>query len=93
MEQKAKELLNQKDYVSLNEAVERLVKDFPKVRSGYFYRGRYKLKTSDVEGAIKDFTIAIKIDPNYEDAYYYRAIAYERLKEFDYAYEDYSNVI
>ena len=45
----------------------------------YMNRGEEFLNSGDYDGAIENFNLAIKLDPNYAKAYYYRgAINMER---------------
>jgi len=79
-----KELLAQLE--ELREKVEKLFDDF--FNSGYAY---YEKK--DYDHAIEDYTQAIRIDPNYADAYIKRSLAYYEKKDYDRAIEDCTQVI
>ena len=63
--------------------------------SAEFYnkRGNEKYDAEDYKGSIKDFTKAIKINPQYGDAYYNRGLAKEYLKDFEGAISDYTEAI
>ena len=63
--------------------------------SAEFYnkRGNEKYDAEDYKGAIKDYTKAIKINPQYGDAYYNRGFAKENLKDFEGAISDYTEAI
>ena len=63
--------------------------------SAEFYnkRGNEKYDAEDYKGAIKDYTKAIKINPQYGDAYYNRGLAKENLKDFEGAISDYTEAI
>ena len=63
--------------------------------SAEFYnkRGNEKYDAEDYKGAISDFSKAIKINPQYGDAYYNRGLAKENLKDFKGAIKDYTKAI
>ncbi|MBO8203586.1 tetratricopeptide repeat protein [Prochlorococcus marinus] len=63
--------------------------------SAEFYnnRGIDKLDAEDYEGAISDFTEAIKINPKHKYAYYNRGIAKEDLEDYKGAISDYTEAI
>jgi tetratricopeptide (TPR) repeat protein len=52
----------------------------------------WRLK-GDYERAISDYGDAIRLDPNYADAYYNRCIAYNRQQKFDLALSDCNRAI
>ena len=52
-----------------------------------------KFYLDNMEGAIVDYTKAIKIDSNYVEAYRKRGLAKEELKDFSGAIVDYSRAI
>jgi len=59
----------------------------------YYNRGIARFEKGETDGAISDFTKAIKKRPRYGMAYYYRAMAYSRKKEYDQAIADYTKAI
>ena len=59
----------------------------------YYNRGVARFEKGETDGAISDFTKAIKKRPRYGMAYYYRAMAYLRKKEYDKAIADYTKAI
>ena len=59
----------------------------------YHNRGVARLEKGETDGAISDFTKAIKKRPRYGMAYYYRAMANSRKKEYDQAIADYTKAI
>ena len=59
----------------------------------YHNRGVARLEKGETDGAISDFTKAIKKNPRYGMAHYYRAMAYSRKSEFDQAIADYTKAI
>jgi len=59
----------------------------------YYNRGVTRFEKGETDGAISDFTKAIKKRPGYGMAYYYRAMAYHHEKEYDKAIADYSKAI
>jgi len=54
----------------------------------YYDRGMTRFKKGETDGAISDFTKAIKKRPRFGMAYYYRGMGYHRKKEYDKAWED-----
>ena len=59
----------------------------------YYNRGLARFEKGETDGAISDFTKAIKKRPRYGMAYYYRAMAYSRKEEYDQAIADYTKAI
>lgn len=59
----------------------------------YKERGNIKSDAGDKQGAIKDYTKAIEIDPTYVTAYYNRAIVKSSMGNKKGAIKDYSKVI
>jgi tetratricopeptide (TPR) repeat protein len=59
----------------------------------YYDRGVARFEKGETDGAISDFTKAIKKRPRYGMAYYYRAMANSRKKEYDQAIADYTKAI
>lgn len=56
-------------------------------------RGADKFDTGDIEGAIADFTEAIRLEPNYSLAYYNRGRAYSELDQKQEAIDDYTKAL
>ena len=48
----------------------------------YFNRGLSRDNLRDYSGAIKDYSTAINLSPEFAEAYYLRAIAKGRLRDF-----------
>lgn len=59
----------------------------------FFNQGKKKSVNGEYLGAVKDYTQAIQIDPNYTDAYKGRGDAHYFLKDYKAAIEDYTQVI
>ena len=59
----------------------------------YYNRGNAKKKLQDYRGAIADFTIAIKLNPDDVDAYNNRGIAKKNLQDYRGAIADYNKAI
>lgn len=59
----------------------------------YYDRGMARFEKGETDGAISDFSKAIKKRPRHGMAYYYRAMAYTREKEYDQAIADYTKAI
>ena len=69
--------------------------DFFKTAKDFYDSGYKKAYESnwDFKGAIEDYTKAIKLDPNYEEAYFQRANAKHSLKDYYGAISDYNKAI
>lgn len=59
----------------------------------YYNRGMARLEKGETDGAISDFTRAIKQNPRFGMAYYYRAMAYSHKQEYDQVIADYTRAI
>lgn len=59
----------------------------------YFHLGVKCYKNNDFEGAINNFTKAIKIESNYKEAYYARGTVYNSLREYEETIKDYTKAI
>ena len=59
----------------------------------YYNRGVTRFEKGETDGAISDFTKAIKKNPRYGMAYYYRAMTYLRKREYDRSISDYTKAI
>ena len=59
----------------------------------YNNRGIAKVKKGDIDGAIADYSRALKLDPKFADAYTNRGIAKVRKDDFDGAIADYSRAL
>ena len=58
-----------------------------------FYEGRSAYTAHSYEGAIYYLNRAIKIDPEYAEAYFLRGMSYSRIKNYDEAISDYTKCI
>ena len=59
----------------------------------YNIRGEKKKFIDDYKGAIEEFSKAIKLKPNYEEAYYNRGMSKAKLKNYNSAIEDFTKSI
>ena len=59
----------------------------------YYDRGMARYEKGEIDGAISDFTKAIKKNPRFGMAYYYRGMANLRKSENDQAIADYTSAI
>ena len=59
----------------------------------FFIRGGKKSENQDYKGAIADYTQAIKLNPNYEEAYLKRGYNYSLLRNYSNAIADYNRAI
>lgn len=60
---------------------------------GLFLKGVDKVQKKDYQGAINDYTQAIKINPQYAEAYYNRGNARLELKDYQEAINDFNQAI
>jgi Flp pilus assembly protein TadD len=56
--------------------------------SFYHERGIAAYRNGDISLAIADFAVAIRLDPNFKNAYIDRSIAYYRMSQFNRAFAD-----
>ena len=73
----------------LDEAIEKN----PKEPYSYAQRGFVKLGLKDFQGAVDDYSLALKLDPKQADYWFDRAIAKEKLKDKEGALADYTEAI
>lgn len=59
----------------------------------YFIRGGKKSENKNYQGAVEDYTQAIKLDSNYEEAYLKRGFNYSLIRNYQNAIADYSQAI
>ena len=59
----------------------------------YNNRGNVYLGMGEYQKAIRDYTQAIALNPDYVGAYYNRALAFTQLRGFDHAIEDYTHTL
>jgi len=59
----------------------------------YMYLGKEKLASGDCQGAIADFTDAIRLDPDFAPAYSNRGLAKSELGDNEGAITDYNQAI
>lgn len=59
----------------------------------FFNQGVKRLQQGDLEAAINNFNEAIRLNPNYAQAYGNRGIAYSRLQQYDQSLADYNQFI
>lgn len=69
------------------------VAHYPEFYGGYYRRGWYKDNSSDVDGAIEDYTMAIVLQPDYAYAYLGRGDMYALKGDKKSAEADYKKVI
>jgi tetratricopeptide (TPR) repeat protein len=58
-----------------------------------YHRGVAAASQKNYDGAIREFSKAIELDPNYADAYTNRGIAYAGKSDYDRAIADYNQAI
>jgi tetratricopeptide (TPR) repeat protein len=59
----------------------------------YFSRGNFKKLIEDHNGAVNDYTNAIRLRPIFWEAYYQRGIVLSSLNEYQKAEQDYNKAI
>lgn len=59
----------------------------------FYYRGLEKLQSGQIKDALQDFNVALIIQPNLPIILYNRGKAYEAIKDFDSAIEDYESAM
>jgi tetratricopeptide (TPR) repeat protein len=65
----------------------------PKTAEEFFISGAWFANIGDIDSAIRDYTQAIRLNPDYEAAYAYRALSYRSKGDFDRAIADFTQVI
>jgi protein O-mannosyl-transferase len=70
-----------------------VIKKYPECSVAYNNRGNYYNVHGANDKAINDYTKAIELEQNYDDAYYNRGVTYGNQKLFDKAINDYTKVI
>ena len=79
-----------KDY---NEAINQIGAFHPSIQSAIYYnRGNSRMELGDCDGAVQDYTEAIKIDADSPYYYYNRGNAYLDLSRYSDALDDYNRV-
>jgi lipoprotein NlpI len=64
-----------------------------RIHLAYYFRGLAFLNTDLADKAIKDFDMAIALDPYFSDAFLNRGTAFERIGNFDKAIENFDEAI
>ncbi|MEO1655029.1 MAG: tetratricopeptide repeat protein, partial [Bacteroidota bacterium] len=71
-----------------------LTEDSPRKRARLISnRAYYKEKAKDYEGALRDYEVALRYDPNYADAYFRRGNLFFFQKEFQMAIQEYDKAL
>lgn len=82
------------DYVSAIENFNNIIRIKPFLSEPYFFRGLAKLNLDDFEGAIRDYTQAIELNPELFPCLYVPwGIAYHNMKQYEEAMHDYNTAI
>jgi tetratricopeptide (TPR) repeat protein len=58
--------------------------------AAYRARGSWKTKMDDLDGALADFAVSIRLEPGNVESFDYRADVYQRKQDFDRALADYN---
>src|SRR6266542_4902741 len=59
----------------------------------FFKTGEEFYKAANYQDAINQFTSAVAINPEYKDAYFMRGCAYEMIKDFSKAADDFNRAL
>ena len=54
----------------------------------YFHLGVAKYDLGQLKEAVKDFNKAIRLNPEFADAYYNRAVVHYQMKQYDKSWQD-----
>ncbi len=77
----------------LQEQLDQVIADSAANSQTYKQRGFYRMNHDDDTGAIEDFSLAISMDSEDSESYFYRAKIYYRQKNWDLAEADFSDAI
>lgn len=80
---KAVTYMNQGNYNESRKILEKAIQDKPTDFQAYYYLGHIYYATQKYEDSVRNFTIAIKNNPDYALSYYSIGLAYDKLKEFN----------
>ena len=72
-----------------NDAIDK----YPAFHKPYLYRGNYYRELGRFEKALKDYTISIRLKPDYTDGYNNRATLFQDLGLYDPALKDYTEAL
>jgi tetratricopeptide (TPR) repeat protein len=64
-----------------------------KKAENYFKQAVSKYNNNDLQGAVRDYTTAIRLNPNYVDAYFNRALIRDILKDYEGSMSDYNKAV
>ena len=68
--------------------------DSPENKKGRFLlKGNEKIMENDLQGALDFYNEALKIDPQFKDAWYNRALVYQKLNRLELAVQDFTTVL
>ena len=73
--------------------IDKYVAHYPEYYWGYYQRGWYKDNSRDIDGAIKDYTMSIILEPTFAYAYLGRGDMYSLKGDTNSAAEDYKKVV
>ncbi len=82
-------LVRLEKYDEAIEVFSKIVKKYPDYGQGFYSLGRTYLIKGDLQQAIDCFSYAKNIIGSDSDVYFYSALCYERIKNYDKAIEDY----
>ena len=75
--------MNEGNYSESRKLLERILQDNPSDFQSYYYLGHVSYATQKYEDAARNFSAAIKNNPEYALSYYSLGLAYDKLKEFN----------
>jgi len=85
--------LRQRDFKSALGALESAARLEPGDYQTYFMKGLILMDTGKSGAAVREFTRAIDIKPDFEDALFYRAVAYDHLKNYTLMRKDFERLL
>ncbi len=75
--------MNQNKYSEAKKTLEKIITENPTDFQAYYYLGHIGYATQKYEDAARNFSMAIKYNPEYALSYYSIGLAFDKLKEFN----------
>jgi tetratricopeptide (TPR) repeat protein len=70
-----------------------VIKKYPQTTVAYYNRGVTKFNTGDYQGAVKDYDLAVSLNPAYAEAFNNRGEAKEKQGNYEGAIDDYNSAL
>jgi len=64
-----------------------------KLSEAYYSRAGFKMKIDDFQGALKDYNLAIKKDPDFKEAFFNRGILHNKMGAYKEAIKDFKRAL